>query len=58
MMTYSQGLFMKSALLVFVAALSLVACGESSKPASLGVAPATAEVAVAPSVKVLKIAPP
>jgi ribose transport system substrate-binding protein len=47
---------MKSALLVTIAALALVACGESSKPASFSVAPASAEVAVAPSAKVPKIA--
>ena len=47
---------MKLALPVIIAALALVACGESSKPASFSVAPGTAVVDVAPSAKVLKIA--
>jgi ribose transport system substrate-binding protein len=47
---------MKSALPVIIAALALVACGESSKPASFSVAPGTEAAAVAPSAKVLKIA--
>jgi len=56
MISSSQGLPMKSALPVIVAALVMVACGESSKPASFSVAPDTAVVAVAPPDKVLKIA--
>jgi ribose transport system substrate-binding protein len=47
---------MKSAFPVLIAALALMACGESSKPASFSVAPGTAAVAVSPSAKVLKIA--
>lgn len=47
---------MKSSLSAIIAALALVACGESSKPANFSVASGTAAVAVVPSPKVLKIA--
>jgi ribose transport system substrate-binding protein len=47
---------MKTALPLIFSALALVACGESSKPASFAVAPATAASAAAPDGKVLKIA--
>jgi ribose transport system substrate-binding protein len=47
---------MKSVLPVITAVLALVACGESSKPASFSVAPGAAAVAVAPVPKVPKIA--
>jgi ribose transport system substrate-binding protein len=47
---------MKSAFPMIIAALALVACSESSKPASFSVAPDAVAVAVAPSAKVLKIA--
>jgi ribose transport system substrate-binding protein len=46
---------MKFALPAIIASLALVACGESSKPASFSVAPDSVAVAVAPSAKVLKI---
>lgn len=47
---------MKSALSVLLIALALVACGESSKPASFKVAPDPVAAASAPAGKVLKIA--
>jgi ribose transport system substrate-binding protein len=47
---------MKSALSVLLAALALVACGESSKPASFSVAPDATSTAAAPAQKALKVA--
>jgi ribose transport system substrate-binding protein len=47
---------MKFTLPAIIAALALVACGESSKPASFSVVPGTVTQAVAPPTKVLKIA--
>lgn len=47
---------MKSLLPMIIAAIALVACGESSKPASFSVAPDTVASTAAPSAKVLKIA--
>ncbi len=46
---------MKSALSVLITALTLVACGESTKPASFSVASSAAAVPAAPSAKVPKI---
>jgi ribose transport system substrate-binding protein len=47
---------MKSALSVLLTALALVACGESSKPASFKVAPEAVAASAIPTDKVLKIA--
>jgi ribose transport system substrate-binding protein len=47
---------MKSVLPYLLATMTLVACGESSKPASFSVAPAPVAAAVAPAAKVLKVA--
>jgi ribose transport system substrate-binding protein len=47
---------MKFAFPLLLGALALVACGESSKPASFSVAPDTVASAAAPAGKVLKIA--
>jgi ribose transport system substrate-binding protein len=47
---------MKTAFSALVVALAMVACSESTKPASFSVAPSTVAVAAAPDGKVLKIA--
>jgi ribose transport system substrate-binding protein len=47
---------MKTALSMLLAALSLVGCGDSSKPASFSVAPDAAQTVAAPAQKALKVA--